>query len=68
MDPQTSQVQSQSVSPAQSLLAVSPLANVVTSPTQSAAAPHPTNLAKVFQRDDRCCRNEPNYCLHNGQN
>ena len=30
-------------------MAVSPLANVVTSPTQSVAVPHPTSLAAVFK-------------------
>ena len=49
MGPQTFQVQSQSVSPAQSVMAVSPLTNVVTSPAQSAAAPHPASLATVFK-------------------
>ena len=39
MVPQTFQVQSPSVSPAESVMAVSPLPNVVTSPTQSTAAP-----------------------------
>ena len=47
--PQTSQVQSQSVSPAQSVMEVSPLADVLTSPSQSAAAPHSAGLAAVFK-------------------
>ena len=47
--PQTFYIQSQSVSPAQSVMAVSPLANVVTSPTQSVAAPQPASLATVFK-------------------
>ena len=47
--PQTFQVQGQSVSPAQSVMAVSSLANGVTSPTQSVAAPHPASLAAVFK-------------------
>ena len=42
-------VQSQSVSPAQSVMAVPPLPNVVTSSTQSAAAPHLASLATVFK-------------------
>ena len=42
-------MQSQSVSLAQSVMAVSPLANVVTSLTQSAAEPHPASLARVFK-------------------
>ena len=37
MGPQSSQVQSQSVSPLQSVMVVSPLTDVGTSPTQSAA-------------------------------
>ena len=49
MGPQTSQVQSQSVSPVHSVMAVSPLADVGTSPTQSVAAPHPASLAAVFK-------------------
>ena len=47
--PQTFQVQSQSVSPAQSVMAVSPLANVM-SPTQSATGPHQASLATVFKK------------------
>ena len=49
ISPQTFQGQSQSVSPAHSVMAVSSLANVVTSQTQSAAAPHPASLAAVFK-------------------
>ena len=49
MNLQTFQVQSQSVFPTQSAMAVSPLTNVVTSPTQSAAVPHPASLATVFK-------------------
>ena len=49
MGPQTFQVQSQSLSLTQSVMAVSPLANIVTSPTQSAAAPHSASHATVFK-------------------
>ena len=49
MAPQTFQAQSQNVSPALSVMAVSPLANVVSSPSQSVAAPHPASLAAVFK-------------------
>ena len=49
MGPQTSQVQSQSLSPVQCVMEVSTLADVGTSPIQSAAAPHPTSLAAVFK-------------------
>ena len=66
--PQTFQVQSQSEFQAQSVMAVSPLANVVTSPIQSTAAPHPASIATVFREMDGCCRKETNYCPHNGQN
>ena len=45
-------------------MAVSPLANVVTSPTQSAAVPHPASLATIFK--EMMDAAEPNYCLHNG--
>ena len=48
--PQTLQVQSQLVSPAESAMAVSPSANVVTSQTQPAATPHPASLAIVFKK------------------
>ena len=49
MSPQTFQLQCQCVFPAKSVMAVSPLANVVTSPTQSPAAPNPASLATVFK-------------------
>ena len=42
-------MQSQSVSSEQSVIALSPFANVVTPVTQSVAAPHPANLVKVFK-------------------
>ena len=49
VSPQVSPVQDQSVSPVQSVTAVSPHANVVTSPIQSMAIPHPASLAAVFK-------------------
>ena len=49
VSPQVSPVQDQSVSPVQSVTAVSPHGNVVTSPIQSMAMPHPTSLVVVFK-------------------
>ena len=49
VSPQVSPVQDQSVSPVQSVTAVSPHASMVTSPIQSMAMPHPASLAAVFK-------------------
>ena len=49
VSPQVSPVQDQSVSPVQSVTAVSPHANAMTSPIQSTAIPHPANIAAVFE-------------------
>ena len=42
-------MQTQGVSPVQSVMAVSPLVDVVTSPTQSEAPSHPASLSAVFK-------------------
>ena len=48
VSPQVSPVQDQSVSPVQSVTAVSPHASMVTSPVQSTAMPHPASPVAVF--------------------
>ena len=68
MGPQTFQIQSQSVSPAQNVKALSASANVVTSPTQSAAAPHLASFATVFKGMMDAAERNQTYCPHNGQN